>query len=229
MRLLDLFCGAGGAAMGYHRAGFVHIVGVDIVEQPRYPFGFWCDDALRFVEKHGHEYDAIHASPPCQGYSVICRQFGGRYDYPRLIERVRDLLMGTGKPWVIENVVGSTLTDPTLLCGTMFGLMVERHRLFESPILIPQPSACLHKSEMMFRANFGKGKPSRCVGVYGHVRRKGDTELWREAMGIDWMTGLEMAEAIPPAYTEYVGRFLAEEVRRRHARASRLPTVGKVE
>ena len=153
MRLLDLFCGGGGAAMGYSRAGFDEIVGVDIAPQPRYPFEFVQADALEFLADHGHEFDAIHASPPCQGYSIMHNLpwLWGR-EYPLLIKPTRDLMIHVGKPWVLENVMGAKwgcnnlenisrligydITDHGMkanwLCGAMFGKPFYRHRLFES-------------------------------------------------------------------------------------------------
>src|SRR5574337_20985 len=125
-RLLDLFCCAGGCAMGYHRAGF-DVVGVDINPQQRYPFEFHQADAMTF-DLSG--FDAIHASPPCQAYTVL----GGREDlshYPDLVDAVRERLQASGKPWIIENVPGAPLRDPITLCGAMFGLRRYRHRLFE--------------------------------------------------------------------------------------------------
>jgi DNA (cytosine-5)-methyltransferase 1 len=144
MRLLDLFCGAGGAAMGYHRAGFDEIVGVDIEPQPRYPFAFFQGDALEYCAAHGSEFDAIHASPPCQAYTRMARgllesQGRGR-EYPDLIHATRSALHLAGVVSVIENVPGAPLLGPVMLCGSSFGLLVQRHRLFEStvPMLVPQ-------------------------------------------------------------------------------------------
>lgn len=215
-RLLDLFSGAGGAARGYQLAGF-HVTGVDIAPQPRYAGdAFHQADALEFLAEHGREFDAIHASPPCQGYSKLAAMHPGR-DYPLLIEPTRELLVKTGLPYIIENVEGSPLPrHPQLngtwgfcLCGSMFGLGVERgflrrHRLFETSFPVPQP-LCRHRGP--------------AVGVYGHGGHTGKHRmLYRkeaaEAMGIDWMTRDEMCEAIPPAFTLYVGGFLLAAVRR---------------
>jgi DNA (cytosine-5)-methyltransferase 1 len=203
-RLLDLFCGAGGAAMGYHRAGF-EVVGVDIKPQPHYPFEFHKADALEYVAEHGREYDAIHASPPCQAYSGITRQFGRPQEWPDLVGPVREALMDIGVPWVIENVVGAPMQSPIVLCGTSFGLGVRRHRLFEMsapPILFPP---CNHFRHYAMSVT---GNPG------GHSRRDpksrfGLLPAWKEAMGIDWdVTAHECKEAIPPAYTEWIGRQL---------------------
>lgn len=212
-RLLDLFCGAGGAGMGYHRAGF-DVVGVDIRPMPRYPFEFHQADALEYLTAHGHEFDAIHASPPCQRYSVLTNGvWQDRVDsHPGLIAPVRELLIKTGKPYVIENVEGARkeLVNPLMLCGSMFKpLEVFRHRYFETNFMPPfSPASCKHD----FYA----------VPVYGHSgaganrgreRERGRTNSvkdWARAMNIDWMTGDELAESIPPAYTEYIGKQLLQ-------------------
>ena len=161
MRLLDLFCGAGGAAMGYHRTGFDEIVGVDIAPQPRYPFEFVQADALEFLADHGHEFDAIHASPPCQGYSIMRNLpwLRGR-DYPLLLLPTLEMLEGQGKPYVVENVMGARHGSKTLkkrgleahglkagwLCGTMFGLPFYRHRLFATNWFWLAPGHPKHKA-----------------------------------------------------------------------------------
>ena len=219
MTLLDLFCGAGGCAVGYRRAGFTHIVGVDINPQPRYPFAFIQGDALAYLKEHGHQYDAIHASPPCQRYSVSTKSnLFRQYDHPDLYSPVRKLLIRSGKPWVIENVVGSPLHDPVKLCGSMFGLLVQRHRLFETSFEITDAPECRHE---LFVGNYPCGRSSRSkragerskvVHVYGQGCSRGDRDLWARAMGIDWMTMKEMAQAIPPAYTEWIGKHLLATV-----------------
>ena len=136
-RLLDLFCGAGGASAGYDAAGF-DVVGVDVTEQPNYPFPMYVADALTLSPAFLSEFDVIHASPPCQAYSVLAHRTDNGAAWPQLVEPVRDMLAATGKPYVIENVVGSPLKDYVTLCGTMFpGLRVIRHRLFEANFPIP--------------------------------------------------------------------------------------------
>jgi DNA (cytosine-5)-methyltransferase 1 len=211
-RLLDLFCCAGGAAMGYHRAGF-DVVGVDINPQPRYPFAFVQGDALEYVAAHGHEFDAIHASPPCQAYSVT--KSLTTKAHPELVPQTRALLRATGKPYVIENVPGAPLVDALTLCGTMFGLDVIRHRLFECshPIYFP-PATCAHAGKTAngrsLRAKGITRNPTQADGfrfitVTGHGYNVTDG---RQAMGIDWMTQAELSQAIPPAYTEYIGHYL---------------------
>ena len=198
--LLDLFSGAGGAAMGYHRAGF-SVVGVDLNPQPRFPFIFVQGDALEFVARHGKEFDAIHASPPCQRFSVAskCRP-GLAEKYPDLIEPVRELLIASGKPYVIENVPGAPLLNATMLCGQMFGLALFRHRMFESNVELP---FMLHgHSKVGSKAGYVGGKhgwrPGRIVSVAGNCAPIAES---KRAMGIDWMSRPELAESIPPAYT----------------------------
>lgn len=209
-RLLDLFCGAGGCAVGYHRAGF-DVVGVDAKPQPRYPFEFHQGDAFEFLEAHGHEFDAIHASPPCQAYSV-CGGWRPQAEHPTLIEPVRELLTATGLPFVIENVVGAPLHGAAMLCGSAFGLRVRRHRIFEG-------------SFPLFGTQCRHGEQGPCVGVYGNQGRRIGHWLGRarnvadasNAMGIDWMTWRELTQAIPPAYTEFIGRQLLRVVAARGA------------
>lgn len=209
-RLLDLYSCAGGAAMGYHRAGF-DVVGVDRDPQPNYPFEFHQADALEFLTAHGDEYDAVHASPPCQSFLSLGKlnvSLGRDYDYPNLIGPTRELLVELGKPYVIENVqdARSHLIDPVRICGTALGLPLRRHRLFESNVPLVGLE-CDHKRFNVprywtsFRPN-GEKRLSTVVQVYGNG---GNTHEWPAAMGIDWMTNHEMAEAIPPAYTEHIG------------------------
>lgn len=201
-RLLDLFCGAGGASMGYHRAGF-EVVGVDSRPQPYYPFEFHQADALTFPLDG---FAAYHASPPCQPYS-ICQNFTKR-EYPRLIDYVRELLIATGKPYVIENVMGAkkAMINPLMLCGTMFGLNVIRHRLFECypPIYFP-PMACAHQFKTAKQGHAPVGNQYHCV-----TGNCGGAASARKAMGIDWMPRDSLAQAIPPAYTEFIGKLLVE-------------------
>ena len=208
MKLLDLFCGAGGAGMGYHLAGF-EVVGVDIEPHPDYPFEFHLADALE-VELDG--FDAIHASPPCHAYSTVTgRNARNRREYPDLVAPTRERLRAAGVPYVIENVVGAPLLDAFMLCGSAFGLDVRRHRLFEPggwhPVLVPP---CAHHWQRpRFRSLDSRQKvPASVVGVHGHLNYPGELELRRAAMGIDWMTNDDLTQAIPPAYTEWIGRQL---------------------
>lgn len=212
-KILDLFSCAGGMGMGYHRAGF-EVVGVDIDPQPNYPFEFHQADALEFVREHGHKFDAIHASPPCQSFlslGAVNRALGRSYDYPNLIGPTRELLQATGKPYVIENVQDARahLIAPVRICGTALGLPLRRHRLFESNIPLVGLQ-CDHKryTERRYWTSFrpnGEHRLSTVVQVYGNG---GNTHEWPAAMGIDWMTNREMAEAVPPAYAEHLGRQL---------------------
>lgn len=204
-RLLDLFCCAGGAGMGYHRAGF-DVTGVDLFPQPHYPFEFHQADALQYLIEHGHEFDAIHASPPCQAFTNA--QKIQNNVHPDLLTPVREILLELGNPWIIENVVGAPLRDPVLLCGSMFpGLQVYRHRLFESsiPLVTPEHPEHVARLTKMGRAHV-PGEFMHVVGNFSGVQKG------REAMGIDWMVRDELREAIPPAYTEFLGRQLISQL-----------------
>ena len=205
-RLLDLFCGAGGCAMGYARAGF-EVVGVDIAPQPRYPFQFHQADALTFPLEG---FDVIHASPPCQGYSRsrhIRARHSDRRDHPLLLDQVRNRLVQSGLPWVMENVAEAPMPHFLMLCGTMFDLKVYRHRQFESNILLFSPGACKHPHELLpgYVCVYGDHVRGRQIGRYGNNYQKYPTDVGRLAMGIDWMTGREMSQAVPPVYTEWIG------------------------
>ena len=204
--LLDLFCGAGGAAMGYHRAGF-DVVGVDIAPQPHYPFTFIQADALTFPLDG---VDAIHASPPCQGYSQANNIWGR--EHPQLIDAVRARLAAQGTPWVIENVRGALSHMPSslVLCGTHFGLRVYRHRLFESSHLLFAPMSCAHPAKLPpgYLSIYGHGARETQRGNRGNDYRRAGVAQARTAMGIEWMTQAELSQAIPPAYTEWIGRQL---------------------
>lgn len=209
-RLLDLFCGAGGAAAGYHRAGF-EVVGVDSRPQPHYPFEFHQADAMTYPLAG---FDAIHASPPCQGYvqwqNLNAERYGNRVDHPKLIEPVRDLLQASGLPHVIENVQGAPVSRMTVLCGSMFGLNVRRHRFFESNVLMMDHPRCRHQGTEI--AVYGKldGRRIWTRADGSEVRAAATLKQASDAMGIDWMTWDEIREAIPPAYTEHIGRQLLE-------------------
>ena len=216
MKLLDLFCGAGGAAMGYYRAGFENITGVDIEPQPNYPFKFVQADALEYLAEHGREYDVSHASPPCQAY--VDHNKNKKSKHPRLIKPTRKALKETEKYYIIENVRHAPLLSDLMLCGTMFGLRVFRHRYFENNFsLAMSPFSCNH---------WGQVADGEFIGVYafgGHGHRKGPgvrdpkpappKVTPSEAMGIDWMTNYELTQAIPPAYTKFIGEHLMKELR----------------
>lgn len=197
MKLLDLFCCAGGAGMGYHQAGF-EVTGVDINMQPNYPFAFINGNAVEYLRMYGHRFDAIHASPPCQAYSGTWRI--RQNEHPDLIPVVRELLMTLGKPWVIENVPGAPLHDPIELCGAMFGLRTYRHRLFESNIDLVAPT---HPQHVARQAKMGRPvKEGEFIQVVGNFS---DVKLGREVMGMPWAARNELSEAIPTAYTKYIG------------------------
>jgi DNA (cytosine-5)-methyltransferase 1 len=208
-RLLDLFCGAGGAAAGYARAGFA-VTGVDRLRQRHYPFAFVRGDALDYLAAHGREYDLIHASPPCQRYSATGSLPGAHPDWhDDLVGPVRALLVASGVPYIIENVPGAPLRAPVLLCGTMFaGLRVIRHRLFESGLPLAAPPHPAHTERILRRpyavrlTSYG-GQPGDMVTVAGHQFSRASGSA---AMGIDWMQRHELAQAVPPAYTEHLGR-----------------------
>ena len=212
-KLLDLFCGAGGASMGYFRAGF-EVEGVDIKPQPHYPFKFYLADALEFPLGG---YDAYHASPPCQAwckYTNVHKDLAEKY--PDVIACVRCRLKETGKPYIIENVPQAPLADYIVrLCGSSFYLPIRRHRHFESnsPMLTPP---CNHSWQKPQYPSSTDRKPMS--------RRTMEIGSWdiplaqqRKGMDIDWMSVEELSEAIPPAYTEYIGKYLIEHIERGQA------------
>jgi DNA (cytosine-5)-methyltransferase 1 len=214
VRLLDLFCGAGGAAMGYSRAGFTEIVGVDNRPMPRYPFTFFLGDALEYVAAHRRKFDAIHASPPCQRYSEQT-PLAYRTTAPDLIRPTREALRLTGVPWVIENVENarSEMRASVMLCGTMFDLNLWRHRYFENEFGLWLGPASCHHSRRPVILHAGNNSRMGPVSPTGSTRRKTGrfewpVEICRDAMGIPWMTRMELDQAIPPAYTEFIGRQL---------------------
>lgn len=219
-RLLDLFSGAGGAARGYQLAGF-HVTGVDSKPMPRYAGDeFIQADALDYLAAYGHEYDAIHASPPCQGYSRM-RHLPWLKDrvYPMLIPATRAALEATGKTWCMENVEGAPMQNGITLCGATFGLRVYRHRMFESNVLLLAPP---HRKHTVV---IGKGRmlnrpqdPEGMLSISGHSFPSGDAP--KRAMQIDWMTRDELAQAIPPAFTEYIGLQLRNALANREMAAA---------
>ena len=204
LKLLDLFCGAGGASHGYAMAGF-DVTGIDIKHGKRYPYTYIRDDVRNYLNlEYLQQFDIIHASPPCQTHSAtkhLRNAQGNTTNKIDMIDEVRAALIASGKPYIIENVPGAPLIDPIMLCGSAFGLKVRRHRLFESNLPL-QGTKCDHKTQ---------GKP---VGIYGSMRDEipngGHTaktmEQANEAMGIYWMLWGELVEAIPPMYTEYLGK-----------------------
>lgn len=203
--------------MGYHRAGF-DVVGVDIKPQPNYPFEFFQDDALKFVYTQGHRFDAIHASPPCQkhvtGLAAVNRILGRTNDHVDLIACTRLALLALCRPYVIENVESAPLINPVRLCGSSFGLPIRRHRLFESSVMLMAPQ-CEHDREREKKywtswVKNGERQRAAVVQVYGNG---GEREHWGPALDIGWMTPDELSQAIPPAYTELIGRQLLAVVR----------------
>lgn len=218
-RLLDLYCCEGGAGMGYHRAGF-DVFGVDIKPQPRYPFPFHLGDAIDVLgnDEFMAGFDAIHASPPCQDHSALS-SVAGKHGTGHLLEDTRAALLALGKPYVIENVVGADMPGALTLCGTEFGLKIKhkgttyslrRHRLFEASFPLWGAGGC----------SCAPGKKP-VVGIYGdHLRSRGHyrsgsdfpgedkAALGREAMGADWMSWKGLSQAIPPAYTRFIGEQL---------------------
>lgn len=226
--LLDLFCGAGGCSEGYIRAGF-DVVGVDIEPHPHYRGCFIQADALDYLAECGHKFDGIHASPPCQGYSVM-KHFATK-STPMLVEAVREACRATDKLYVIENVVGAPLIEPLLLCGSMFhlqtscGAQLRRHRLFESNVPLPlcPPGPCQHGPRFIgvaghsYRNEKLRYAKRRTISVTGTSNAVGERTVMREtfpvseaqrAMGIHWMPMKHLSQAIPPAYTEWIGRQL---------------------
>lgn len=234
-RLLDLFCCEGGAAVGYRRAGF-EVVGVDLCAKyrKRYPFDFIHADAIEAVSEFGGNFDAIHASPPCHAYLITCLTHA--HLHPDLIDATREALVESGKPYVIENVDRAPLRNPVRLCGGRFGLTghdddgtplrLERHRLFESNVPLDDGGGCLHDKSVLV------------AGIYGHTsagtaltqairkdtgRRRGyvpPRHVGARLLGVDWhMTRHELNQAVPPAYTEHLGRQLLAHLEAQEAAA----------
>lgn len=212
-RLLDLFAGAGGCAMGYSWAGFDVCLGIDIKPQKKYPFDFLQWDALDYLSKYGHEYDFIHASPPCQKYSEMRRM--SKKNYLDLISETRNILLGLRLPYTIENVMNAPLRDTIHLRGDMFkGLLVKRDRLFECNFTIKTPAIPTKKLHIP-HAGKGASPVTGFVTIVGTGSLgKGLTiDYARNAMGISWMSKPELSQSIPPAFTQYIG---AEWLRLNH-------------
>jgi DNA (cytosine-5)-methyltransferase 1 len=215
MRVLDLFCGAGGASMGLHLAWpEAQITGVDINPQPRYPFNFIQADAMTFPLEG---YDFIWASPPCQSYCAL-KTMKNKREHPALIEPVRQRLQACGVPWVIENVFGAPLLSPRMLCGSFFDLhsgeyQLRRHRYFEANFTIPNGHDCKHWPHTLGvygskvrdiakeKRHYAKARETRGAPE-GVVLPK---QRGFEAMGITWMNMDELSESIPPAFAKYIG------------------------
>lgn len=214
MKILDLFCGAGGAAVGYHRAfPDAEIYGIDIKPQPNYPFWFHRADANTFPLDG---FDFIHASPPCEDHTQAAgsRVTGERgtgwmleHTFMRL-KHVRDV------PWIIENVEGADMPGSFRICGSSFGLDVRRHRKFWANRIFVPP-ACNHAAQTRrfpsaLSSRRKAGVLSSVVAVHGHTQYDGEFELRCRAMGIHWMTNDELVQAIPPDYTQWIGEQLCE-------------------
>ncbi|MEV0854623.1 DNA methylase [Nocardia fluminea] len=209
-RLLDLYCKAGGASMGYHRAGF-DVTGVDIEPQPRYPFTFVQGDALEFLTAHGHEFDAIAASPPCHDHTSLSSRVGINGS-GWLLCATMDLLAAQPVPWVVENVMGADMRADAVLCGSMFGLRTYRHRKFAIDTRIPWLPAVPWHPAHTARTSTKKRRRDFDAGM--NISMTGDISAWLgpACMGIDWMTGSELAQAIPPAYTHHLGLHLLDHL-----------------
>ncbi len=210
-RALDLFCKAGGASMGYHRSGF-WVTGVDIEPQPRYPLpDFVQADAFAFVREHGHEFDFIAASPMCRDHTPLTSR-AGLTGTAWQVDEIREELIATGKPYVIENVMGAPLRKDSsiVLCADNMGLRTVRHRRFEfgGGITLTQPNHTPH------RARTSTKKRRACWEAGLHISITGDvgSYIGGQAMGIEWMTGNELSQAIPPAYTELIGKQILEQI-----------------
>ena len=208
-KLLDLFCGAGGASMGYSRAGF-YIVGVDIVPQPEYPFEFHEIDAFEYPFER---FDAIHASPPCQGYSYLTPKTN-KAKHEKLISKVRSYLKHSKKPYIIENVAGAKaeLYNPTMLCGSMFGLRCQRHRFFETSFDLSIALSCDHKNIPLLVTTASKASRllRKKLGIPPKTIQNAPL-----AYGVNWMSFKGLKECIPPAYTECIGKQLMEYITKR--------------
>ena len=217
MKLLDLFCCAGGASMGYHQAGF-EVTGVDIKDQPSYPFKFIKGDVMEIIKDKDflNSFDVIHASPPCQGYSNATKpdsiyvHYSQGKDTPKLIQPVRDALINTGKYYIIENVAGAKeyLIEPFRLTGYMFNMPIERARYFECNFSVAELKNITKRGYSKKYAE-DNGIDYRDMSVTGKSRRKGSIDVWRKVMDMPWAgRGWELTEAIPPAYTKYIGEQL---------------------
>lgn len=201
-RLLDLYCGGGGASMGYYLAGF-DVTGVDHLPQPNYPFEFHQMKVEDINPEWARSFDVIHASPPCQAFTAYKRRTNWVCTSENLIPATREALRRYGRPYIIENIPGAPLTRPVTLCGSMFGLDVRRHRLFETSFHLPHPS-CHHERQT---------PRFPCAGNRTNPRSTVEIGVWRipwriqsDAIGIDWMTVPELSQAIPPEYTKWIGR-----------------------
>lgn len=207
-RLLDAFCCQGGASAGYAAAGF-NVTGIDLHPQPRYPFTFIQGDAIEYIRAHGHEYDVVVGSPPCQGYSDA-QVLQGR-EHPMLIAPTREALNATGRPWIIENVPGAAphLIDPVVLCGAMFGLGTYRDRYFEAGggLVLDQPHHPRHDKPIT-----KMGRPRRPGEMAHYVGNFSGVQAARDDLEVPWMNRDGIRECIPPAYTRHLGAQLLQHL-----------------
>lgn len=213
LKLLDLCCRVGGASMGYHRAGFDTIVGWDIEPISDYPFELIVGDITTITPDYLDQFDAVHISPPCQSQTALTKGTNKGREYPNLIPFARELVAAWGGPAVIENVQGSEIRRDLVLCGEMFSLNVIRHRYFEiSGFTATAPAHVPHRGRVAGYRH-GSWYDGPYFAVYGDGGGKGTVGQWQDAMGIDWTRDRKnLAEAIPPAYTEYIGRQLIERL-----------------
>lgn len=216
-KLLDLFCCQGGASMGYHRAGF-EVTGVDWEPQPKYPFPFIQADCTSLSLDFLRQFDVIAASPPCKTHTVM-KAFSDP-SHKDFLPQTRDLLRASGLPYIIENVEGAPMVDPVVLCGSSFGLHIRRHRQFESNVRLHAPP-CRHEEQdanspgfraKRYHAGYPEEYTAKVVSVYGRGNGygAGESQLWRDVMGMPWASKDGLREAIPPVYTEFLGRQLVE-------------------
>lgn len=202
MKLLDLYCCQGGASSGYVKAGFT-VTGIDLYPQPKYPYHFIQSDAIDYLLEHGHKYNFIHASPPCQGYSNLTPE-SHKGKYKKSISDLRKILCKLNIPYCIENVAGakSEMINPLVLCGSMFNLRTQRHRLFETSFKIGSPRKCDHSLLPLLVTTASKASREKRFKLGIKPKSVSNSVL---AYGIDWMDFNGLKECIPPAYTEYIG------------------------
>ena len=209
--------------MGYHRAGF-DVFGVDLRRNLQNPFPYFVGDALAYLDSHGQEFDAVHASPPCQAHSILKNRHRDDFDsmlfpmtaHPDLVPATRAALIAAGLPYIIENVPGAPLLDPVILCGSMFGLgavcedgwrQLKRHRLFESNVPLIPPGPCVHVGDTVGVYGNGGGGLRAATRGYKATQQEGNA-----ALGTGWMSVYGMSQAIPPAYTEWLGAQLLDHL-----------------
>ena len=205
-KLLDLYCGGGGASHGYELAGW-DVTGIDFIPQPKYRGRFVQADAIEYLRENYYKFDAIHASPPCQEYSISSMQFRLKSKkYDDLINITRIELIKTQLPYIIENVPGAPLINPVILCGSMFGMTTYRHRLFESNINLKVPKHPKHKN---INAKMGrKPKTGEFIQYMGHFS---GVKIVQDITGLYWLGQKELAQSIPPQYTKFIGEQLISQ------------------